>query len=93
MCQINFIKYKERRIYKYEVKKGDIAYIIENNSHVRELKVGGASGGFYTIKFCDSQSWAIRVREGRLYGTEDDANRLLGNQNYTEESIRQVPLH
>ena len=74
-------------------KKGDTAYIIENNSHAREIRIVGASSGFYTVKFCDSQSSAIRVREGRLYRTEEEANNVLGKSNITKSEIHSVPLH
>ena len=75
------------------MEKGDIAYIVENNSHVREVKIVGVSGGFYTVKFCDSQSSAIRVREGRLYKTEEEASRYLHNPKQQKDVVYGVPLH
>ena len=74
-------------------KKGDTAYIIENNSHASEIRIVGASSGFYTVKFCDSRSSAIRVREGRLYKTEEEANNVLGKSDIIKSEIHSVPLH
>ena len=93
MYWLDFINVKKEEYINMKFKKGDIAYIIENNSHVREVKVVGASGGFYTIKFCDSQSSAIRVREGRLYGSEEEANGVLGKSEKVTTEIHGVPLH
>ena len=77
-------------------KKGDTGYLIESQRRIRKIEIIGASGGFYTVKFCDSGSSAIRIREGRLYGTEDEAFRALNANGYREdkkEEIHQVPLH
>ena len=74
-------------------KKGDTAYIIENNSYAREIKIVSASSGFYTVKFCDSRSSAIRVREGRLYKTEEEVNNVLCKSDITKSEINGVPLH
>ena len=77
-------------------KKGDTAYLIESQRRIRQVEIIAVSGGFYTVKFCDSQLSAIRVREGRLYRTEDEASRTLKITGYREdkkEEIHSVPLH
>ena len=49
-------------------KAGDICYILESNRRVRQAKVAGKSGEFYTIQLVGSCG-AIRLKESRLFGT------------------------
>lgn len=77
-------------------KKGDIAYIVENQMRVTQVKVLAASGGFCTVRFCDSGSSAIRVRDSRLFKTEEEASRSLNvtaNKEDKKKVIHSVPLH
>ena len=77
-------------------KKGDTAYLIENQIRITPVKVIAVSGGFCTVRFCDSGSSAIRVRESRLFKTEEEASRSLNVTEYKEhkeEEIHSVPLH
>lgn len=77
-------------------KKGDIAYLIENQRRITPVKVMAASGGFCTVRFCVSDSSAIRVRDSRLFKTEEEASRSLNVTEYKEhkeEEIHSVPLH
>ncbi len=58
------------------IKVHDKAYIIESNMKVREVWVLSVSGGFYLVRFLDSDG-AIRVRENRLYATKEEAEAAL----------------
>lgn len=57
-------------------KAGDICYILESNRRVRQAKVAGKSGEFYTIQLIGSCG-AIRLKESRLFGTEEDARKSM----------------
>lgn len=57
-------------------KAGDICYILESNRRVRQAKVAGKSGEFYTIQLVGSCG-AIRLKENRLFGTEEDARKSM----------------
>ena len=57
-------------------KAGDICYILESNRRVRQAKVAGKSGEFYTIQLVGSCG-AIRLKESRLFGTEEDARKSM----------------
>lgn len=77
-------------------KKGDMAYLIENHRWIRQVEIMAVSGGFYTVRFCDSESSAIRVRDSRLFKTEEDASKSLyvtGHKEHKKEEIHSVPLH
>ncbi len=58
-------------------QEGDAAYIIENNLQVTPVLVVSRSGELYTVAL-SRQCW-IRVREGRLFRTEEEANKKLGH--------------
>ena len=51
---------------------GAEAYIVANGLKVRPVKVISVSGGLYTLMFRDGPG-ATRLKEGRLYRTEEDA--------------------
>ena len=77
-------------------KKGDLAYIVENHIRITPVKIIAASGGFCTVRFCNSDSSAIRVRDSRLFKTEEDAFGSLnvnGHKEHKKEEIHSVPLH
>ena len=52
---------------------GDTAYIVESNRIITEVKVINCAGGMYLIKF--PSGGGIRVKEHRLFATEDDTHR------------------
>ena len=51
---------------------GAEAFIVANGLKVRPVKVISESGGLYTLMFRDAPG-ATRLKEGRLYRTEEDA--------------------
>lgn len=51
---------------------GAEAFIVANGLKVRPVKVISVSGGLYTLMFRDGPG-ATRLKEGRLYRTEKDA--------------------
>lgn len=51
---------------------GAEAFIVANGLKVRPVKVISVSGGLYTLIFRDGPG-ATRLKEGRLYRTEKDA--------------------
>ena len=53
--------------------QGDKAFIIENGIFVKEVIIIKVAGGFYTIK-PKGEKGAYRVKEGRLFATENEAN-------------------
>lgn len=55
---------------------GDMAYIVENNRIIREVKVLKVMGGFATLRFIDSDG-GIKLRESRLFPTKEDAEASL----------------
>ena len=57
-------------------KAGDICYILESNRRVRQAKVAGKSGEFYTIQLVGSCG-AIRLKGSRLFTTEEDARKSM----------------
>ena len=61
-------------VQKYQV--GDIAYIVESNRFIREVKITKYIAGSYIIKFVDSGG-GIRVHESRLFPTEEDARNTI----------------
>ena len=73
--------------------KGDTAYLIENNCKVREVIITGSSGEFYTIRFNEEKLSAIRVKEHRLYQSEEEASMHLKKPEQQEKRIHTVPLH
>jgi len=60
---------------KYEL--GQYVYIVENNRWVRKATVISYSGGFYTLGFLDGGM--IRLRENRLFASEEEANKVINN--------------
>ena len=53
--------------------QGDKVFIIENGIFVKEVMIIKVSGGFYTVK-TKGEKGAYRVKEGRLFATELEAN-------------------
>lgn len=52
--------------------KGEICYILESNRIVRKAYVLNQIGNMYTIQFASSDT-IIRLKESRLFRTEDEA--------------------
>ena len=57
-------------------KPGEKAYIIESTIFIKEVEIVKYSGGMYLIKYPKS-SGGYKVRESRLYKTEEDAQRVV----------------
>ena len=55
-------------------KPGDTVYIVSSVKWIKEAKVVKDSGGFYTIQFTDTGG-GIKLRESRLFPTEEDAKK------------------
>lgn len=55
---------------------GDTAFLVESNRFIREVKILKVGGGFYTIRFADSDG-GIKVKEHRLFATKEDAEVSL----------------
>ena len=53
-------------------KLGDTVYIVSSVKWIKEAKVLKYSGGFYTLQFTDTGG-GIKLRESRLFPTEEDA--------------------
>ena len=88
MKAIQIVHHKSKRIYgimKY--KKDEICYIIENNIKIVPVKILKYSSEFYTVKLL-SKAGAIRLKEHRIFATEEEARKILGidrvNRNLNE---------
>ena len=57
-------------------KAGETAFIVENNHRIRQVIIKSYSGGFYVVRFADKEA-GIRLRENRLYPSEDAAKAAL----------------
>jgi len=51
---------------------GAEAFIVENKTRVRPVRIIAASGGLYTLGFLDGPG-ATRLKEGRIHRTREDA--------------------
>ena len=61
---------------KYNV--GDTVYFVESQRIIRAAKIIKCGGGFYTMKFVDADgSGGIRLRENRLFGTKEKAEKSI----------------
>lgn len=54
---------------------GDVAYLIESNRFIREGKIKQCASGLYLFAFIEGG--AIRVKEHRLFKTEEEAQAEL----------------
>ena len=59
-------------------KPGDTVYIVSSVKWIKEAKVLKYSGGFYTIQFTDTGG-GIKLRESRLFPTEEEAKKSVGS--------------
>lgn len=57
-------------------KPEQIVYIIQSNKWILEAKVLKYSGGFYTLKFSDSEG-GVRLRESRIFASKEDAEAKI----------------
>ena len=60
----------------YKYKPGDTAFLIESVHFIREVTILKFSGGLYTVRFANTGG-AIRVRENRLFPTEEAAKASI----------------
>lgn len=58
------------------MKVGDIAYIVESNRIIREVKIVRCSGGIFLVKFLDTGG-GIQVKRHRLFATKEEAMRTF----------------
>lgn len=56
-------------------KPGDKAWIVESTIFVAEVEVVKYSGGFYLIRY-PKKKGGYKVRESRLYKTEQEAKKV-----------------
>lgn len=54
----------------------DMAFLLVSNRIVREVKIIKISGGLYTIRFVEGGG-GIKVRESRLFPTEEEAKASI----------------
>lgn len=54
-------------------RENDTAYIVENGIRVTQVRITKVSGGLYTVT--PGEGKAMRLREGRLYETAEEAER------------------
>lgn len=57
------------------LKAGDVAFLVESNRIIREVKVVNCSVGMYLIKF--PNGGGIRVKGHRLFATEEEAKQCI----------------
>ncbi len=53
----------------------EIIYFLQSKKNVIQARIIAVSGGFYTLKLADGGG--IRLRESRLYATEEDAKKAI----------------
>ena len=58
------------------MKVGDMAYIIESNRIIREVKIVRCSGGIFLVKFLDTGG-GIQVKRHRLFATREEAENSI----------------
>lgn len=56
-------------------KTGDVAYLIESNRFIREGKITQYFNGLYLFQF--TEGGAIRVKEHRLFASEEEAQAKI----------------
>ena len=66
------------------IKEGDKVYFVSSSVFVKEATVIRSGGGFVTIKFATNNGndgpSGIRVRESKVYRTEEEANEVVQNE-------------
>ena len=76
-------------------KRGDLCYILENNSYITRCKVVNKSGNLYTLQPVGSCG-AFRLPGHRLFDTEEDAlNSMITPLNMKDQeekkSVNTIP--
>ena len=87
------------------MEKGDIAYIVETNNHIREVEVIKASGGFITVKYRYTDPHYInggkhhisgvggmRLRNNRIFKTRKDAEDYISKINEMAKNIEDAKV-
>ena len=79
-----FVKYDKIIEQTFEIltggtirmKVGDVAYIVESNRIIREVKIVRCSGGIFLVKFPDTGG-GIQVKRHRLFATKEEAENSI----------------
>ena len=58
------------------MRVGDVAYIVESNRIIREVKIVRCSGGMFLVKFSDTGG-GIQVKRHRLFATKEEAENSI----------------
>lgn len=66
-------------------KTGDVCYILENNMYPKQAKICAKQGEFYVIQLVGSCG-AIRLRESRIFKTEQDALDSIKNNKQLKDN-------
>ena len=87
------------------MEKGDIAYIVETNNHIREVEVIKASGGFITVKYRYTDPHYInggkhhisgvggmRRRNNRIFKTRKDAEDYISKINEMAKNVEDAKV-
>ena len=65
---------------EYKYKPGETVYLVANEQFIEKAKVVMNIAGFVTIRFVD-RSGGTRVRESRLYNSEEEAQSIIAEKN------------
>ena len=65
-------------------EQGDKCFIVENNRTIKAAKIISRQGEFCTIQTVGSCG-AIRLKESRLFETEEDANNHINGKRIIED--------
>lgn len=60
------------------LKVGDTCYIVKNGRTVSPASIVSISGGFYTLRFPDSNGM-IRLKKHRIFSTQQDAEATIAS--------------
>lgn len=75
-------------------KEGDKVYFVSSSVFIKEATVIRLSGGFVTIKFATNNGndgpSGIRVRESKVYRTEEEANNVIQMNKARQVNIRKL---
>lgn len=58
------------------MRVGDMAYIVESNKVIREVRIIRCSGGIFLVKFADTGG-GIQVKRHRLFATREEAENSI----------------
>ena len=64
---------------------GDTAFLVESNRIIREVRILKFGGGFYTIRFADSDG-GIKVKEHLLFSTKEEEEKRVHRKNKARSS-------